>query len=358
MPAAKEAGEWKTTFYKRGFGGMAGSDKPDETTLRVPIPVYFDGTKARVRYKTSLEKEVNLVKASLAKGVNWQGEITGEPYPLTFKSQPGLTLAMRGGDVTSDPAEIPVTKGLWYLQGVYSGKFAYGYDADGTYQAAGSQMAAPLMSGQKRVGIYMGNAYRVDVFTTDPRSVIACWGDSITAGAASSQMGAHSYPEILAQLIDRPTVNLGVNGDFAIHSANAPSEIGVLKGVDTVIYLMGINDVFNSAIKERKQFTSVVSPVISGLKQQGKKVFLGTILPAGGNPQFDNNPAKEELRQSINEWIRANKQVDGVIDFDEAMRDPADPKKILEAYQADRIHPNDAGYQKMAETAAAKLKTP
>jgi lysophospholipase L1-like esterase len=39
-----------------------------------------------------------------------------------------------------------------------------------------------------------------------------------------------------------------------------------------------------------------------------------------------------------------------VIDFDKATRDPSDPTRLLPAYDADHLHPNDAGYQAMANT--------
>jgi lysophospholipase L1-like esterase len=41
---------------------------------------------------------------------------------------------------------------------------------------------------------------------------------------------------------------------------------------------------------------------------------------------------------------------DGVIDFDAVMRDPANPLRLNPAYDSgDRLHPNDAGYQAMAD---------
>jgi lysophospholipase L1-like esterase len=40
-----------------------------------------------------------------------------------------------------------------------------------------------------------------------------------------------------------------------------------------------------------------------------------------------------------------------VIDFDAAVRDPSHPTRILPAYDSgDHLHPNDAGYQAMANS--------
>src|SRR5262249_10958750 len=60
---------------------------------------------------------------------------------------------------------------------------------------------------------------------------------------------------------------------------------------------------------------------------------------------------KEKIRVAVNDWIRKGGQFDGVIDFDAVVRDPDHPARILAAYDhGDHLHPNDAGYQKMAES--------
>ena len=53
---------------------------------------------------------------------------------------------------------------------------------------------------------------------------------------------------------------------------------------------------------------------------------------------------------SRSSWIRSSGAFDAVIDFDRAVRDPAHPTQILPAYDSgDHLHPNDAGYQAMAD---------
>ena len=48
----------------------------------------------------------------------------------------------------------------------------------------------------------------------------------------------------------------------------------------------------------------------------------------------------------MNKWIRTGGAFDGVIDFDKVVRDPANPNKILPAFdKGDNLHPNDAGLQ-------------
>ena len=58
----------------------------------------------------------------------------------------------------------------------------------------------------------------------------------------------------------------------------------------------------------------------------------------------------DQVRQSVNEWIRSSGEFDAVVDFDRALRDPNEPSKLAAAYDSgDHLHPSDAGYIAMAK---------
>jgi lysophospholipase L1-like esterase len=60
--------------------------------------------------------------------------------------------------------------------------------------------------------------------------------------------------------------------------------------------------------------------------------------------------AKEATRQTVNNWIRTSHAFDSVVDFDAVLRDPDHPSRLLPRFASeDHLHPNDAGYQAMAE---------
>jgi lysophospholipase L1-like esterase len=61
------------------------------------------------------------------------------------------------------------------------------------------------------------------------------------------------------------------------------------------------------------------------------------------------------LRQQVNNFIRTGGNFDGVIDFDKALADPANPLYLRAAFNGDKIRPNDAGYQAMADAIDAAL---
>ena len=88
-------------------------------------------------------------------------------------------------------------------------------------------------------------------------------------------------------------------------------------------------------------------------RAQGIRVHGATLTPFLGStfPGYAT-PAKEVIRQAINQWIRTSGEFDGVIDFDAAVRDPAAPDHILAQYDCgDKLHPSDEGYAAMAKAA-------
>ena len=86
---------------------------------------------------------------------------------------------------------------------------------------------------------------------------------------------------------------------------------------------------------------------ISRLHLHGTKVIGGT-LTAFASERFDER--SEAARQALNAFIRESGEFDGVVDFDRATGDPQPPVALREDYgRDDRLHPNDKGYEAMAQ---------
>jgi lysophospholipase L1-like esterase len=94
--------------------------------------------------------------------------------------------------------------------------------------------------------------------------------------------------------------------------------------------------------------------IIAGYRQmiarahaRGVKIYGATITPYEG--AGTDTPAGEQVRQTVNTWIRAAGNFDGVLDFDAVWRDPAHPTRIREGFHAgDHLHGSDAGYRALA----------
>jgi lysophospholipase L1-like esterase len=58
----------------------------------------------------------------------------------------------------------------------------------------------------------------------------------------------------------------------------------------------------------------------------------------------------------VNQWIRTSGAFDGIIDFDAALRDPANPARMAKQYDSgDHLHPGTAGHKAMADAVNLKL---
>ena len=91
--------------------------------------------------------------------------------------------------------------------------------------------------------------------------------------------------------------------------------------------------------------------LISRAHARGVKMIGATITPFEGVdvPGYYSE-SKEATRQTVNKWIRTSGSFDGVIDFDAVLRDPDHPSRLLPRFASeDHLHPNDAGYQAMAD---------
>jgi lysophospholipase L1-like esterase len=74
-----------------------------------------------------------------------------------------------------------------------------------------------------------------------------------------------------------------------------------------------------------------------------------TITPYSGSDYYRPNMENEADRQAINNWIRQSGVFDAVVDFDAALRDPAQPQRLLREFdKGDGLHPSPAGFRAMA----------
>ena len=209
----------------------------------------------------------------------------------------------------------------------------------------------------------------VDVLAPANAATIVAFGDSITDGFATAVDKDQAWPALLARRLaaEKSTanlgvVNLGISGnrvlrDVAGTSALARFDRDVLSrpGVRWMTLLEGINDITFSAIPGLASEAVTAEDLIWGYRQiierahlHGIKVAGATVMPIEGVVTY--TPRGEEVRQTVNRWIRTSKAFDAVIDFDALVRDPADPKKLRAEFDSgDHVHPNDRGNQAMAE---------
>jgi lysophospholipase L1-like esterase len=191
---------------------------------------------------------------------------------------------------------------------------------------------------------------------------IVTLGDSITDGGDSTVGANHRWPDFLAARlhgrfgvrnagISANRLLLDVPGSGAGQNALARFDRDVLSvgGVRTLIVLEGINDIQQEPHQtDPNALISAYRQLIAQAHARGIRVLGATLTPFKGWQVYSG--ALELTREAANTFIRGGGAFDGVIDFDAAIRDPADPLRMLPAYDSgDHLHPNDAGYQRMAD---------
>ena len=120
-----------------------------------------------------------------------------------------------------------------------------------------------------------------------------------------------------------------------------------------MIVLLGVNDLGHPGTiapeSERVTPADLIAgsqQVIDRAHQQGMLVFGGTITPFATDTFGFDTPVNRSARLVVNRWIRTSGAYDGVVDFDAAVGDPADP---------DRIRPDSTGRPPAPELRGAAL---
>ncbi|MCR4772837.1 MAG: SGNH/GDSL hydrolase family protein [Prevotella sp.] len=200
---------------------------------------------------------------------------------------------------------------------------------------------------------------------------IAILGNSITDGKNSTDDAQNRWPDIMSEELNREpsavqygVMNLGIGGNCVIGKGSIGPlgkdrfnrDILEQHGVNAVIIFEGINDIGHSGNGKyiANELIEEYKIMIEKARLRNLKIYGATITPMRGAGYF--SAQHEEARQIVNEWIRTSNAFDGVIDFDELLRDPLDNKRMIKHLQSDWLHPNPEGYRLMGLFAAEFIK--
>ena len=242
-----------------------------------------------------------------------------------------------------------------------------------SYLIAGDHLGDETLAGAKPVEHWYQIA-AIEVATT-AKGAVAVLGDSITDGRGSTTNGNDRWTNVLAERLKTEAVlNAGLGGNCLLSQCLGPNAISRIErdvlapaGVTAVIVLEGINDLGGLTVTApvpAEDHNRLVQNLIAGYRQialrahgRGLKAYVGTILPYMGAANYHPDAANEADRNAINAWIRRQREFDGVIDFDAAMRDPLATDRLNPVYDSgDHLHPSPAGYRVMGEVAAKALR--
>jgi lysophospholipase L1-like esterase len=204
----------------------------------------------------------------------------------------------------------------------------------------------------------------VDVAAAPDAAAIVTFGDSITDGAVSTPNTDHSWPSFLYRRLaaaggaNIAVLNQGISGNRLLRDgagvnalARFDRDVLAQPGVKWLMVLEGINDIGLSSATDPVTSDDVIAALkqlIERAHEHGIKVIGGTLTPYEGAAYA--REAGEQTRIAVNQWIRTSGAFDAVVDFEAAERDPEHPKQFRPGFNnGDHLHPNDAGYQAMAD---------
>jgi lysophospholipase L1-like esterase len=347
-------------------------------TLRQVVHVTLGGTGQRVRLSNEFGDEP-LVVASAFIATSVGGDKTaGTAMQLRFSNDTSVTIAP-GAAVWSDTAtkdlqpltEIAVSM---YLARVPRRLTGHPGSRTTSFIAPGNRVrAADLPDAAKTEHWYVISGLEVHAWggPGGPAMVVVL-GNSIADGRGSGTDKNNRWPDNLARRLQQDertsavgVLNAGIGGNAVLRGGLGPTaldrfERDVLnqRGARWVIVSEGVNDLGgakpDSALATAAQLIDAYRYFIVHAHNVGMRVYGATMLPFGGS--FYDAPQREAARARINEWIRHGGGFDAVIDFDAALRDPANPSRLRgDADGGDHLHPNENGYRLMADAIDLKL---
>lgn len=206
----------------------------------------------------------------------------------------------------------------------------------------------------------------VEVLTEEQPEVITVFGDSLVHQGYWFQA---LYQKYLESGETKVLLNEGISGNRVLRNANSSSTLNSIFGVagiqriekdvfsrycpQQVILAAGINDLVHPGdgcpsdeLPDSAELISGLTKLCKIVKMYGSTPVLATLSPFCGYDQSWNRE-KEQIRQTVNTWIRRQ---DRVMDIDVYVRNPEKQWCLKEEYDSgDHLHFNQAAGEWIAE---------
>jgi lysophospholipase L1-like esterase len=200
------------------------------------------------------------------------------------------------------------------------------------------------------------------VMPQSPRVRIVAMGDSTTAGTPAFKSPREAPPAgngdetsqyaywLMKAHPEWEVVNQGINAQRSDAIAGRFEEDVIAKKPAVVVIIAGVNDVYQG--RPAQHVKDQLAAMYKRAHAAGIRVVAGTIIPY--NTATNDQNAR---MHDVNDWIRTQARGDPgviVVDTRAAVAAPGDPDKL--ASSPDGLHPDAAGYRKMADAIRPALE--
>lgn len=359
------------------------------TTIRQTVQVGLESTTIRLRLSNAFGvNNLNISSVAVSRTIgNEAGSSTiqsGSTTKVQFSERSGISIPS-GGLAVSDPIEFSVQAQSILVIDIFLENGQNGFDITGH---PGSRTTS-FISFDNHVG-------EKDLLTTgDSVQSIEHWyfisavegrldretrsfaivGDSITDGRGSTTNRNNRWPDLVQKKINQdkniPKVailNQAAGGNRILHDSLGPNAVSRIdrdvlaqSGVQYAMIFEGVNDIgvaepdFKSQAEIGDQIITAFRQIATRVQAVGISFGAATISPFGTRASSNytqpySNAEREKTRQRVNDFIRNDEAFDFVLDFDRVLRDPEDQTVLLNEFDSgDHLHPNEVGYQAIAD---------
>jgi lysophospholipase L1-like esterase len=384
--ASADAGSTPLTGHDRGLGSDQAQwtgtweTAPSGTAPALPgasirnvVHTSVGGSAARIRVSNRLGTAPLQLDAVTVALQEWGRPMSPNADPgslrvATFAGRRSVTIPV-GQDMVSDPVGLPIPDDANLLISVHTPADS----GPATYHRSAFQTNFLAREGDRTADepgtaytVTLGNWYYVtgvDVLGAPAAGSVVALGDSLTDGTGSTSSANRRWPDLLAARLRMlpayrrlGVLNAGISGNRLLKESGGPSALTRLDadvlsraGVRTMIVLEGINDIKGTPEQtDPLAIEDAYRRIVVRAHARGIRVVGATITPYGGYGAYTES--REAVRLTVNAFIRNADLFDAVVDFDAAVRDPADPHRIRPAYDpGDHLHFNDTGMQALAD---------
>ncbi len=357
---------------------------PEGTTFRDIVHLSIGGKSIRLRISNEgnpTQLKLSDVHAALSTGPGTSAIIPATDHAVTFGGAASVTIPA-GTYAVSDPIALPVKPFADLAVSIFVPAqtgvtlTVHQLGSSTNFSIRGDASSQPTLEGATKLTSWP-LLKAVDVDAGPTAAAIVVLGASISDGFHSTPDKNLRWPNDLAvRLAANPAthnlgvLNLGISGNRVLHDGTGQSAIARLDRdvlaqprARYLILSLGTNDIGRTFFPLAPNESITAEQIEWGYAQiaqrahaRGIKVIGTTLGPFAGANYF--SPDGEKMRQAVNHFVLTSGTFDAVIDFDKASRDPAQPDRLLPAFDSgDHLHPNDAGYQSMADSIDVKFFT-
>ncbi|MFD6325957.1 SGNH/GDSL hydrolase family protein [Streptomyces sp. NPDC058442] len=381
-PAAPAStGTWVGSWAAAPVGGEPGTETTGLAgrSVRNVVHTSVGGTGARITLSNLYgQSPLTVTHATIAvsAGRGTPAALAGTMRRLTFGGGPAVVVPA-GGRVLSDAVRVAVPHDGDVLVTTYSpsvsGPVTYHPHARQiSYAARGEHTRDTTGAAYTEESASWRYLTALDVLSKEADGTVVVLGDSLTDGVTSTTGGNNRWPDVLSDRLRAAAeagrnvprhgvVNEGISGNRVLADGlgRPPENPSGLNRFDrdvldrtnvrVVVIVLGVNDILRDQdLADPDAVVGGLNTLVERAHARGLKVVGATLMPFGGHR--GHTGPREAVRQQINAEIRAGRVFDAVVDFDRALRDPYDPRRLRFDYDSgDHLHPSDRGYTRMAE---------